>query len=203
MQEPNFPLGTPAKVPIFTSQTLRLKLRKLPPKARRAFRVKDAPHNLVSVAELCDAGCGVYIHETGFEIEYNGEILYRGWRDADTNSRLWKMSLTDADDSRRVIPMSEPGLSNPSNCLIMATIHWSVNSIYECNNKEQLIKYYHSSLGSHPKPTLAFAAKSGYLQGCPGLKADAINKFIAIEDATELGHMRAAPAGRRSTTQQR
>ena len=36
-QEPNFPLGTPSHVPIFTSQTLELKLKKLPPKARRAF----------------------------------------------------------------------------------------------------------------------------------------------------------------------
>ena len=84
-QEPNFPLGTPAHVPIFTSQTLELKLKKLPPKVRRAFRVKNAPHNLVSVAELVDADCGVYIYKTGFDIEYNGEIIYRGWRDADTN----------------------------------------------------------------------------------------------------------------------
>ena len=50
--------------------------------------MKGAPHNLVAVAELADTGCGVYFHRTGFEIDYNGEIIYRGWRDADTNSRL-------------------------------------------------------------------------------------------------------------------
>ena len=105
-------MGTPSHVPIFTSQTLELKLKKLPPNARRAFRVKNAPHNLVSVAELADAGCGVYIYKTGFDIEYNGEIIYRGWRDADTNSRLWKMSLTD-NDSRALMPSDEPGLQSP------------------------------------------------------------------------------------------
>ena len=100
VQEPNFSLGTPARVPIFTTKTLLLKLKKLPEKARRAFRVGDAPHNLVAVAELADAGCGTYFHRTGFDIDYNGEIIYRGWRCPKT--RLWKMSLEDDGTSRIV-----------------------------------------------------------------------------------------------------
>ena len=68
-QEPIFPLDTPALVPIYTSQTLELKLKKLPTKARRAFRVSSAPHNLVSVAKLADADCNVHIYKTGFDIE--------------------------------------------------------------------------------------------------------------------------------------
>ena len=53
---------------------------KLPPAARRAFRIDDIPHNLVAVAELVDAGCGVYLYDTGFDITYEGETLYKGWR---------------------------------------------------------------------------------------------------------------------------
>ena len=68
VQESNFPLGTPSRVIIFTTQTLELKLKKNPEKARRAFRVKDAPHNLVVVAKLVDAGFNVHLHKTGFEI---------------------------------------------------------------------------------------------------------------------------------------
>ena len=79
-------------------------------------------------------------------------------------------------------------------------ISYSVNSIYEYQNKQQFIKYYHAALGSHPKRTLAAAAKKGYLKGLPRLTADAINKFIGVEDATEMGHMRELPAGTRSTT---
>ena len=74
------------------------------------------------------------------------------------------------------------------------------NSIYECENKEQLTKYYHASLGSHPKATLIEAANSNYLRGCPGLDATAIRKFIAVEDATEMGHMKQVQQGVRSTT---
>ena len=57
-------------------------------------------------------------------------------------------------------------------------------------------------MGSHPKRTLAAVAKKGYLRELPGLSADAINKFIGVEDATEMGHMRELPDGTRSTTKQ-
>ena len=58
----------------------------------------------------------------------------------------------------------------------------------------------HSSLGSHPKTTLISAAKSGYLRGLPGFNAKAITKFIVVEDATEMGHMRQVQKGVKSTT---
>ena len=40
------------------------------------------------------------------------------------------------------------------------------------------------------------------LKGLPGLTAEAINKFIGVEDATEMGHTRGSPSGTRSTTKQ-
>ena len=65
-----------------------------------------------------------------------------------------------------------------------------VNSIYECQNKEQLTKYYHSALESHPKITLIEAANSKYLRGCKVLDATAIRKYIDVLEATEMGHMK-------------
>ena len=79
-------------------------------------------------------------------------------------------------------------------------IDYHVYSVYECSNKDQLIKYYHASLGYHPKTTLIAAANAGYLKGCPGLTASAIRKFIAIKDATEMGHMKQLQQGVRSTS---
>ena len=96
----------------------------------------DAPHNLVAAAELADAGCGTYFHRTGFDIDYNGEIIYRGWRCSKT--RLWKMSLED-DGTKRIVPEFEANLEDPCNGLILQNIHWSINSICECENKQQLI----------------------------------------------------------------
>ena len=61
-------------------------------------------------------------------------------------------------------------------------------------------KYMHASLGSHPKTTLIAAANEGYLNGCPGMTVPSISKFIAIEDATEMGHMKQIQQGARSTS---
>ena len=65
-----------------------------------------------------------------------------------------------------------------------------VLSVYECENKQQRIKYYQESLGSHPKRTLIEAANAGYLKGCPVLTAAAISKYVSVEDAMKMGHMK-------------
>ena len=83
-------------------------------------------------------------------------------------------------------------------------IQWTVNLVYECENKEQLIKYYHVSLGytqnthSMPRPRQA-NCKSALAY----LSPEAINRFISVEDTTEMDHMRATPAGKQSTTKTR
>ncbi len=112
------------------------------------------------------------------------------------------MSLTD-DGTPNIVPEPDDVDFERTDGMIMAAMEWSINSIYECQNKEQLLKYHHASLGSHPKSTLSNTARAGYLQGCPGLTQDAINKFIMVEDATEMGHMKKSPAGARSTTKKR
>ena len=47
---------------------------------------------------------------------------------------------------------------------------------------------------------LIAAANAGYLKGCIGLTTSAISKFIAIKDATEMGHMKQLQQGVRSTS---
>ena len=84
--------------------------------------------------------------------------------------------------------------------MLECDINYHVYSIYECSNKEQLIKYYHAILISHPKTTLIAAANAGYLRGCPSLTASDISKFIVIKDATEMGHMKQLQQGVRSTS---
>ena len=63
-----------------------------------------------------------------------------------------------------------------------------------------MIKYYHASLVSHPKRTLIEATNAGYLKGCPGLTAAAISKYVAVEDATEMGKIKQKQQGTNSTT---
>ena len=179
---------------------MELLLHKLPKKARLAFLVKDVPHNLVAVAELVDAGCSVHLYTWGFDIDLEGETIYKGWREG-PNSRLFRMNLTD-DGGGTIQPAHDPATYDAISGTVCQAVSFSVNNIYECQNKDQLTKYYHAALGSWPRRVLAAAAKASRLQGCPGLTAEAINKFIKTETATEMGHMRQQPAGTRSTTKQ-
>ena len=68
---------------------MELKMKKLPPAARVGFNVPSIPENIMAGAELVDAGCDLYLNRYGAEIEYEGEILYRGWRDR--SNRLWRL----------------------------------------------------------------------------------------------------------------
>ena len=194
VQERNKVLGTPeAGSSMQTKKTIELNLPKLPKAARKGFTVPNLTNNLVSVAELADAECGTYFHKHGVEIDFEGEIIGRGWRDKP--SRLWRISLT-SEGGERITPTTN---ANEYITGSDGIYNIQANAIYECKNKEQLIKYYHASLGSHPKRSLIAAAKAGYLRGCPGLNAKDIQKYIGIEYATEMGHMKQTQKGVRST----
>ena len=99
-----------------------------------------------------------------------------------------------------ITPYTAPEEYNPSSMMTFTAIEYHARSIYECENKEQLVKFYHASIGSHPKTTLIAAARVGYLKGCPGMNAEAIRKYTSVEDATEMGHMKQIQQGVRSTT---
>ena len=131
---------------------------------------------------------------------------------------MWRFNI-DPNDGNRLTPLPDDDVSDLTQNLSLMTMQYdakhglvlaamhedldhSINALYECENKNELIKYYHVSLCSHPKSTLIAAAKAGYLRGFPELTAEAIGKFIKTEEATEAGHMRATPKGVRSTTTQ-
>ena len=206
-----------------TSETLELLLKKLPPKARRAFRCPKIRHNLIAVAELCNAGCIVLFRMDAVLVEYNGEIILRGWRDKRSN--LWRVPIvpdeqelhfkrgmlgssegapdprvragTSEGERPNIIPETPYEEYDPKDSIIFNA---EVNAIYKCENKEQLIEYYHASLCSHPKLTLIAAAKRRFLRGFKGLNEQSIRKYIGIEDATGIGHMKQREKGVRSTT---
>ena len=117
--------------------------------------------------------------------------MYRGWRDKLT--RLWRFDLTSKGG--RITPETDPSEYDHSKGMVLFAIdeqelHYFASSIYKCNNKEHLITYMYASLGSHPKTTLIAASNAGYHKGCPGMTAPSIIKFITIEDATKMGHMK-------------
>ena len=123
IQRPNFALNTPLHVPIHTSRTLELRFKRLLKKARKAFQVDDVPHNLAADATLVDTGCSLHMYYWCFEVEYNGETIYKGCREP--NSKLFKMSLID-DGTERVVLETKP-----------VGIRWVERFGFICNSVER------------------------------------------------------------------
>eukprot|EP00957_Ditylum_brightwellii_P004450 337188-Ditylum_brightwellii.AAC.1 len=76
-----------------TKETIDLLLSKLPQSARRGFRLRNLMHNLVAVAELCDAGCKVIFDKNDVVVQKEGEQVVHEWRDPPT--RLWQIPIVD------------------------------------------------------------------------------------------------------------
>ena len=164
VQALNVNLNTPSNIPIQTTETLELPMNKLPEATKKAYRVNEIPHNIMAAAESFYAGCGVHLYKHDAEIEYEGETLYRGWRDKP--SRLWCFNINPGGGNR-LTPMLDKDEYDPASGMVLSAIKWNGNAIYECSGAEKLTKYYHAVLGSHPKSTMIAAAKAGYLKGFP------------------------------------
>ena len=178
---------------MFTTKTLQLLLNKLPTAAREAHRTPGIVNNLVSVSVLCDAGCEVFFHSTGCEVTFNGETIIRGWRDLRTN--MWRISLIP-DGGNNIIPSDD--ISDDIDAIKIPAFF--AHSIYECNNTNQLIQFYHATMGHPVLSTWCKAIDIGYFRGWPGLTAKRVRKFITVSEPTEMGHMDQRRTGIRSTT---
>jgi hypothetical protein len=71
----------PGGTSMCTTHAMDLLLQKLPPNARMAHCLPGLINTLLSVTVLCNAGCKVYFHSTGYEVTLNGEVIFRGLRD--------------------------------------------------------------------------------------------------------------------------
>ncbi|KAL7480576.1 hypothetical protein ACHAW6_006261 [Cyclotella cf. meneghiniana] len=74
-----------------TSGNPTLSLPKLPQSAKQAYCIPGLTNNLLSAANLADAGCEVFFCQTGCEVSYNREIILQGWQDLTT--RLWQVPI--------------------------------------------------------------------------------------------------------------
>eukprot|EP00804_Cyclotella_cryptica_P013677 CCRYP_016128-RA/>CCRYP_016128-RA protein AED:0.64 eAED:0.45 QI:0/0/0/0.5/1/1/2/0/272 len=108
---------------LLTTETLLLFLNKLPANAQIAHRSPGISNNLLAASELVDAGCELFLHCTGCEVTYNGEIILRRWRDPTT--RLWRISLIP-DGGNTIFPP-----------------YTTVNDLYETPSNIQALSAYH------------------------------------------------------------
>ena len=78
-----------------------MRMPKLSAPARVGFTLPGLPHNIISGAEIVDAGCKLRLDKHAAGIELEGKVLYRGWRDK--ASRLWSFNI-DPNEGNSLTP---------------------------------------------------------------------------------------------------
>jgi hypothetical protein len=154
-----------------------------------AHSLPGLTNNLLSVAVLCNAGCKVFFNATGCEVTLNGKIILRGWRDP--QYCLWRVRIVD--DGWKTDMKVVDDNSTPQSTTI-------ANILYNCDNTQQLIRFYHACLFSPVVSTLINTINKGYLKGFPGLTSQRVRRHIEINNAMEKGHMDQSRQGQRSTS---
>ena len=134
-----------------------------------------AHNSLLSVAQLCDAGCEVTFTKTTVVATKTGKTVMTGPRDSASN--LWRVDLTNQN--------AQP----PSEC----------NHAHEARNQKDLINYLHATAFSPVKSTWIKAIKNGNFVTWPGLTAEAVVKHLSQSTATSKGHMNQQRMNSRST----
>jgi hypothetical protein len=157
-----------------------LDLPMLPPAARHIHIVPAlASSSLISMGQLCDAGCTIAFTATEVTVSVNDAIVLIGHRTPDT--RLWHFPL----------PTSAP---TPSMC------HSAMASIGSATPSD-LVAFAHAALFSPTLSTLNLALTKGFITHFPGLTPTLLRKYPPHSAATIKGHMDQARQNQRSTKQ--
>ena len=98
-------------------------------------------------------------------------------------TNMWRISLL-SDGGNNIIPEDDDDFSEE-----VKMPDFFANAIYECDNTDQLIQFYHATMGYPVTSTWCKAIDAGYFRGWPGLTSKRVRRFIKVVEETEMGHM--------------
>ena len=149
-----------------------------------ALRTKS----LMSLGQLCDAGCTVHLTSTTLDVIYNGASILQGTRSS--LSRLWHVELNTAPD-----PLAFPFAENAQSLQHIACLAAGGAT------PAHLVAFHHASLGAPAIATLEKALRLNYITGFPGLTVDTLRKHAPTTSIPMIkGHMDQSRKNQRSTT---
>ena len=157
---------------MYSTHEAELDFPALPPAARHVHIVPDLKnHTLISIGQLCDAGCDVIFDATTVTVRYQNHIALTGTRNQDT--RLWQLRA--------------PSPTEQANAAIGSA------------TPAEIVAFSHASLFSPSLTTLENALKKGFLTNFPGLTAKALRKYPPRSYVMVKGHLDQARKHQRST----
>ena len=140
-------------------------MENIPRNSRKAHKFSMlAGNSLISVAQLCDAGCEVTFYHEKLTVTKDSKEIVEGHRDSKT--KLWRMSITT------------PKAQNTHTNKHMRTPLSQINSLIPEGNMEEIMTYLHKALGSPKTFTLLRAVENNNLATWPALTKINITHYL-------------------------
>ena len=161
----------------------------LPKAATSAYTIPGMKnHSLMSLTQLCNAGCKIMMDKEKLAVIYNGIVVMNGIKNK--RNGLW------------YLPVSK----NATN--VTYAIHddrqhehtQSANSVYHTSTLAETIQYIHQCMFSPTVDTFCKAIDNDQLIGFPKITSAQVRKYLPESTATAKGHMNRQHKGLRSTT---
>jgi hypothetical protein len=152
----------------------------LPPAATHTHIVPELnTHSLISLGQLCDAGCTATVDKDEINVSYNNNVVLTGHRSNETT--LWHLKY-------------KPESTNQTSVL-----PYYASATLGTNTTKNIIAFFHAAMFSPTLDTLHKALKLGYITNIPGVSAAALKKYPPFSAATIKGHLDQTRKNIRST----
>ena len=143
-----------------------LDMENIPRTVRKVHKFpRLAGNSLISVAQLCDAGCEVTFYHDKLTVTKDNKDIAEGYRE--TKTTLWRRPITT--------PKAKKEHTNKH----MHTPTAQINYVMPEGNMEEVMTYPHKYLGSPKTSTLLSAVENNNLTTCPALTTTSIKKCLS------------------------
>jgi hypothetical protein len=142
------------------------------------FADKDLDMSLVSVAELCNAGCEAILKKDGFKVINNGKVVLSAPKYP--SETLWKVSM-------------------PSNPTELSDTAASSNAAISLRSSDEFVLFVHASMGSPPTSTFFKSVNKGFLRTWSRLTSNMVSKHPPHTISTAKEHLNQGRKGLNST----
>ena len=144
-----------------------------------------AAHSLLSIVQLCNAGCEVGITKIACTVHYRGRLILQGEKSSRTG--LWMVPLDTRPSTLNTGPSIPPLTAQPMSDHLKQSndVQEIAANIIPTSTKEELAMYLHQCLCSPPKSALLKEIRNKQLDSIPGLTYNLIAKHLPSSTATK------------------
>ena len=158
-----------------SSHIAELDITTLPPDARTVHIVPDLQnYSLVSIGQLCEAGCTAHFDKTSVTVWYKNQPVLVGTREGPNGLWIFKPSQSQE------IPTDFTGAIDMPSTRV-------------------LVQFSHAAMFSPTNSTMEKAIQNNYLTGIPGLNLQSFRRFQPNSEATAMGHLDQVRQNKKST----